>query len=57
VHAGAAAQVPLALGILLGKDVAQIRLAALETAAGALAEALRGSALGLNLGTNSPFLI
>jgi hypothetical protein len=47
---GAAAQVPLALGVLLGEDVAQVRLAALDAAAGAFPEALRGGAPRFHLG-------
>src|SRR5262245_23247800 len=47
---GAAAQVPLALGVLLGKDVAQVRLVALDPAAGALLEALGRGAPRFQLG-------
>jgi hypothetical protein len=47
---GAAAQVPLALGVLLGEDVAQVRLTALDSTAGALPEALRGGAPRFQLG-------
>src|SRR3970282_1109951 len=49
VHPGRAAQVSLALGVLLGEDVAQERLAPLEPAAGELLEALGRAALGLQL--------
>jgi len=50
VHACAAAQVSLALGVFLGEDVAQKRLAALDAATGALPEALGSRAFGLQLG-------
>src|SRR5262245_7322165 len=46
----AAAQVSLALGVLLGEDVAQVRLVALDPAAGALLEALRRGAPRFQLG-------
>src|SRR5689334_14815104 len=50
VHFGTPAQVTLALGVLLGEDVARESLAALDAAAGALPEALGRGALGLQLG-------
>src|SRR5574341_996125 len=46
---GAAAQVALTLGALLRKDVAHVRRRALDPAARADAEALRGAPLGLHL--------
>src|SRR5262245_19634862 len=45
MHFTAAAQVPLALGVLLGEDVAQKRLLAPDGAAGTLPEALGGATL------------
>ena len=48
VHAGTAAQLTLALGGLLGEDVAQKRAAALDAPAGSDLEALLGAALGLH---------
>src|SRR5689334_15161527 len=47
MDAGAAAQVTLTLGVLLGEDMARERLAALDAAARALPEAFGGAALGL----------
>src|SRR5690242_2642331 len=41
---------PLALGVLLGEDMARKRVAALDAAAGALPEALGSGLLGLQLG-------
>src|SRR6186997_2426546 len=55
VHFAATAQVPLALGVLLGEDVAQKRLAALDAATGALPEALGGATLGLQLRHDNSF--
>src|SRR5574340_126663 len=48
-HQIAAAQLTLALGALLGEDVALVRLATLELAAGGGAEALGRGAIGLQL--------
>src|SRR3954453_14404811 len=47
MHSRITAQVPLALGRLLGKDVAQVSLRALEAAASERLETLCGAALGL----------
>jgi len=47
---------PLALGVLLGEDVAQERPTALDPAAGALLESLRGAALGFQLRHEGPLL-
>src|SRR6185295_11333446 len=49
VNFGGAAQVPLVLGRLLGKDVALVRLRALDAAAPAHAETLFRAALGFHL--------
>src|SRR5262245_58236735 len=49
VYARRPAQVTLALGGLLGEDVAQVGFAALDRTALADREALRGAALGLEL--------
>ena len=49
MHHGRAAQVTLALGALLGKDMAQVRTAALECAAAQLFETLGRAALALHL--------
>jgi len=47
IHSRITTQVPLAFGGLLGKDVPQVGLRALEAAASERLEALCGAALGL----------
>jgi hypothetical protein len=56
IHGRIAAQLALALGRLLGKDVAQVRLRTLESAATERFETLGGTALGLELGHNDSFI-
>jgi hypothetical protein len=46
VNFGGTAQLAFALAALLGKDMAQVRLRALETATGGSLETLRGTAIG-----------
>src|SRR5690606_39950980 len=50
VHHGGAAQAALALGALLREDVAQVRMAALESAARTALEPLGRAAVGLQFG-------
>src|SRR6185503_3879793 len=54
VDLGAAAQMALTLGALLGEDVAHVGLRALDPAARAHAETLRGAALGFHLRHDEP---
>src|SRR5688572_32836390 len=55
VDLGGAAQLALPLGALLGEDVAHERLRALDAAARAHGEALRGASLGFHLWHDLPF--